>query len=572
MSEHSYRDNITASLQTVSTEQLRVFCYDEESFVNIYECFDKDTEPDNIVQAIVRHAQSNLSHFDVLLFWLKEKINMPDVIVHPQATDSAEQPQIMLVTAWEDRERAQQLQAALLEENYGVQTVSLAAITHPDSNSLVEQEIPRFNFLCLGFSSHLLNKDQPLSRQINRTLDVWYNVAGQQTYIIVVCFDNSPLPDILHPFQKVTLSDSDNLSDLTEILQQEDTHPKLANINSSESPHGIVPSQSMFYIKRPADYACLNFIRQSEAVTLSVTAPRQTGKSSLINRILYQAEEEFGKKSIVVDIQRMQPYLTDRKNFFMEFSAAISQALNLSDAHAYHFHYSTQGTPVYKSSVFLTEHIIPQLDRPLFLGLDKVEQMLNSPPKLKADFFGMLRSWHEARKNYEENYDKISLFLSISTDPQQHLDDNQSPFNVAEKITLDDFTEDEVNQLNVRYECPFTDRQIEDLFYLISGQPFLTRWAFYLVTTEQLSPDRLLAQAEANGRPFLHHLRHLLYHVLQDPDLKQAMREICYQLHYPRGAIFDRLKMAGLIKTKDDIVMPRNELYTRYFGNYFTAN
>jgi hypothetical protein len=195
--------------------------------------------------------------------------------------------------------------------------------------------------------------------------------------------------------------------------------------------------------------------------------------------------------------------------------------------------------------------------------MDEVEQMQHSP--FRAGFFGMLRTWHNERA-FDENFARMTLFLSSSTDPFLLIDNpHQSPFNVAIPISLQDFTTDEVSELNRRHNSPLNQAQVNELTSLVDGHPFLTRLALYQLALGKIDMPSLMAGATEDSGPFGDHLRHYLLKIWQKPELKQALTLIFQKHTYPENEIFYRLKEAGLIKKVGQQVVFRNNLYERYF-------
>jgi hypothetical protein len=121
-------------------------------------------------------------------------------------------------------------------------------------------------------------------------------------------------------------------------------------------------------------------------------------------------------------------------------------------------------------------------DRPLVLALDEVDRLLLTG--FQADFFGLLRSWHNLRSR-SPHWEKFSLLMAISTEPYLLIDDmQQSPFNVGLVLYLDDFTEEQILKLNGRYQSPLQPEEIPHLYHLLNGHPYLTRVAFYTLVKE----------------------------------------------------------------------------------------
>jgi hypothetical protein len=287
------------------------------------------------------------------------------------------------------------------------------------------------------------------------------------------------------------------------------------------------------------------------------------GKSSLMHRMIEQAKTTRQKQSVFIDFQKFpEQFFSKEKDLYIELCLMISEALGVTEA--IDRYWSERRTNIMNCSRYLSDYVIPQFNKPFILAMDEVERMLTSP--FRANFFGMLRTWHNDRV-YNENFAKLSLFLSSSTEPYLFIDHpNQSPFNVAEVFTLLDFTRTEVAELNRRHQAPLTESQVDDLIDLVDGHPFLIRLALYLLATGKVADFKtLLAKATDDAGPFSDHLRHYLLRVLQRPELKEALIFICRHETYEENQIFYRLKGAGLIKREGKRVVFRNKLYDRYF-------
>lgn len=350
------------------------------------------------------------------------------------------------------------------------------------------------------------------------------------------------------------------------IKQQHSHHNSLAI--EFEPPYGTMRPDSKFYIMRTADDFCRLQFSKSQATTLFIQAPRQMGKSSLMHQTIYWARQTLHQPSAFVDFQKFsEKSLTDDEDFLVELCLMIGDALDIPEAIDQYW----QGprSNIVKCSRYMTDHIIPQLKTPFILAMDEVERMLTSP--LRSDFFGMLRTWHNDRV-YDESFAQLTLFLSSSTEPYLFIDNpSQSPFNVAEVISLQDFSLAEVEELNRRHHSPLTKNQVTELMRLVDGHPFLVRSALYRVATGKIDFKALLAQATEDTGPFGDHLHHYLQRVLDKPDVKQALIHICRDHTYEENKIFYRLKGAGLIKKVNQQVILRNNLYDRYFKERFNA-
>lgn len=346
--------------------------------------------------------------------------------------------------------------------------------------------------------------------------------------------------------------------DVTSVMGKMPTTPQLY----IEPPYGTMRPDSKFYIERAADNECWEYISKTEAMTLFIQAPRQTGKSSLMFKIIDRAEKQLNRSYVFIDFQKFPAqYFVEEKDFLIELCLMIGDTLGLPEA--IDKYWRGRRSNIIKCSRYVSDYIIPKIDEAFILAMDELERMLTSP--FREDFFGMMRTWHNDRV-HDENFRKMTLFLSSSTEPYLFVDNlNQSPFNVAEFVFLKDFTIKEVSELNELHGSPLTPIQINNLMSLIEGHPYLTRRALYLLATRKVDWETLLNQATKDMGPFGDHLRYYLLRVLQKSELKQALTHICRHHTYEENQIFHRLKGAGLIRRIGQQVVLRNKLYACYF-------
>lgn len=330
-----------------------------------------------------------------------------------------------------------------------------------------------------------------------------------------------------------------------------------------ESPYGTMSPGSRFYIEREADVRCSQVFASNNPFTMYIQAPRQVGKSSLMQRITHYARLSAGTKTAFVDFERFtQKQFGDLESFLIDLCLMIGDELGIEEEIDRYFG-SKRRSNLVKCSNYLSKHIMPSLQGPIVLAMDEVERVLGTT--FQNDFFGMLRTWHNDRAR-DPSFARISLFLSSSTEPELFIDNpNQSPFNVAQHVTLSDFGQLEVQQLNKLHASPLNHTQVQQVITLLGGHPFLTRLFLYLIATRQASFDVLLAQATADDGPFGHHLSYFWRHLAKTPDLQASLRQIQRSQQHPADRNLEKLKGAGLVKRSEGKIVIRNELYARYF-------
>ena len=101
----------------------------------------------------------------------------------------------------------------------------------------------------------------------------------------------------------------------------------------------------------------------------------------------------------------------------------------------------------------------------LVWGLDEVDRLFSC--SFGSEVFGLFRSWHNARSlDPEGPWRNLTMVIGYATEAHLFISDlNQSPFNVGTRLTLNDFTPEQVAELNRRYDSPLKDQTEAAAFY-----------------------------------------------------------------------------------------------------------
>ncbi|MBW4630426.1 MAG: AAA-like domain-containing protein [Iphinoe sp. HA4291-MV1] len=328
-----------------------------------------------------------------------------------------------------------------------------------------------------------------------------------------------------------------------------------------EMPEGTMDSQSTFYVERPSDAIAIKTISQ-RGVTIAIKGPRQVGKSSLLIRII-EAAVNAGKRVAFLDFQLFdKAALTDAELFFQRFCSWLSYELEMEDR-VEEFWKTPLGNSQ-RCTRYVQRHILKELGKtPLVLAMDEVDKVFDAD--FRNDFFGMLRSWHNSRATMPI-WKQLDLTLVTSTEPYQLIDDlNQSPFNVGQVIELQDFTPEQVADLNRHHGSILNSSEERQLVVLLGGHPYLVRRALYLVASQQISTAELFANATAGNGPFGDHLRHHISLLHKKTELIQGLLQVIRQNTCEDKRVFWRLRGAGLVREQGRAVMSRCQLYAEYF-------
>lgn len=335
-------------------------------------------------------------------------------------------------------------------------------------------------------------------------------------------------------------------------------------VQGLREPGGAISARSTFYIERTEDELLQRELAKVYGSTITIRAARQTGKSSLLLRGVEQAKTQ-GYKIAFIDLQPLEDsYLTNLNSFLRYVAAMIIRRLHLDPAEVDKAWQGGLGAAD-KLTYLMEDYILPEANTNIVLALDEADRLLQTP--FQDNFFALLRSWHNSRA-IDERWDKLDIVLVISTEPHLLISDvNQSPFNVGQKIRLQDFQAPQVQMLNERYRSPLTETEIPLLFDLLGGHPYLTQKALYTLVNHQLEWARLRQTAATEESPFGDHLRRYLWLLRDQPDLRDALKRVIHQGECPDEVTYYRLLQAGLIKGNNRTACTfRCKLYEEYLG------
>ncbi|WP_254625810.1 AAA-like domain-containing protein [Nostoc sp. TCL240-02] len=336
-----------------------------------------------------------------------------------------------------------------------------------------------------------------------------------------------------------------------------------------ELPEGQVDLASAFYIERPPiEATCYKKILQPGAL-IRLKAPRQMGQTSLMARILHQASQH-DYLTVLLSFQLAdEKVFADLDQFLKWFCASVGRRLTLPNKLADYW------DDIFGSkdncTVYFEEYLLPEINQPLALGLDEVDRIFQHP-EIAADFFGLLRAWHEDAKN-RDIWKKLRLVVVHSTEVYIPMNINQSPFNIGLPIELPEFNAQQVLDLALRHGLNWNFTQVEQLMAMVGGHPYLVRVALYHIARKDTTLNVFLQTAPTETGPYSDHLRRHLWNLEQRPELAAAIKKVVANTSPVRLDSIQCFKLLsmGLVKFQDNEVMPFCNIYRQYFSDRFRA-
>ncbi len=347
---------------------------------------------------------------------------------------------------------------------------------------------------------------------------------------------------------------------------------------------GALLYNSPTYTERQADIDALRTILNGEY--LHVTAPRQYGKTSLLKHLKRILEKE-GWHCAYVDLTNCMKCA--KAAWYKNLGKELARQLTIS-----------QPDPQLADQIDLRTYLLDLLDPvPLLsegepriaLLLDEVEgagiPRDERGEHFHEDFFMMLRALYNERDSYNGTF---VIVLAGATDPKNLVKNPDiSPFNVGQKISLDDFTFNEAKRLTMHLEelgIPVHEDVHQAIYHWTQGQPYLTERLCYelevsakqgivtAITTENVA--QMVERAFSNRLKQDSSIKHVAERL---NTLSDSAKKLWSRLQKGESVserecnddILNELYLTGAIKLQDNVLVIRNHIYIMVFMNKVEA-
>ncbi|MBD2524536.1 AAA-like domain-containing protein [Nostoc sp. FACHB-133] len=376
----------------------------------------------------------------------------------------------------------------------------------------------------------------------------------------------------LKKYLQEKIGDRENQSqqEFNEKSNLEMVSPDSFSASKIEFPSGPVPLGSPLYINRPPleELVCNEILYPG--CLIRIKAPRKTGKSSLLNRMIAYAREQ-GYQIVYLDFQEAdQDVFASLDKFLRWFCVNVSRQLNLLPC-LDDFWDTEMGSKV-SCKIYFEAYLLQYIDNsPLVLALNEVHRVFEHP-NIAQDFLPMLRFWHEQAKQ-DQIWQKLRMVVVHTTEIYIPLKLNQSPFNVGITITLPPLTLNQVQNLALSYglNCAAEsegEKRLAPLQAMVGGHPYLVSLALYHLCQEEMTLEVLLETASTPVGIYSQHLRELLSLLQKDPKLMSAMQQVIAtdeKVELDAIAAY-KLESMGLVKLNGNQAHVMCELYRLYFS------
>jgi len=330
-----------------------------------------------------------------------------------------------------------------------------------------------------------------------------------------------------------------------------------------ELPEGQVPLNSQYYIERiPAEPESFKAILQPGAL-IRIKGARRTGKTSLMERILHHASQHQCQ-TVSLGFQLADRDAFQNMNRLLQWLCA-SVGLGLKIPNRLNDYWDDLFGSKISCKMYFEQYLLPTTQQPLVLGLDNVDRLFDYPD-IAAEFFSLLRTWHEEGKN-RDVWQKLRLVVVHSTEVYIPLEVNKSPFNVGLPVELTPFTPDQITTLAQKFGLDWSSTQSQQLNNLVGGQPYLVKKGLYHLWRNDVDFEELLNTATSQTSIYAEHLQWQQLRLQRQPELATAFTQV---LEAPTDAalnleVASLLQSLGLVTLNANQLVPSCKLYEQFF-------
>lgn len=330
--------------------------------------------------------------------------------------------------------------------------------------------------------------------------------------------------------------------------------------------YAIVPQE--LYVTREADRQLRQIIEDMGRPGY-VLVSRQMGKTNL----LLNAKRDFDSSDNCFCYLDVSNSFSDLRSFFRNIiDTVLSGKVQLFEALSIkikELRKVSEGLQPHKEHELELREILDVLPGKLIICLDEIDALT------KVDYsdnvFSLIRSiYFSGRTNFPQ-FAKLTYVLSGVADPADLIKNKAiSPFNIGEKIYLNDFTIAETKRFIEQCSLSLNDETIDRVYYWTAGSPRVTWDVCSAIESEvennpSLDPDSIdrhvkrLYLTDFDLPPF----DHIRARVEGDREIRNAVMS----MHYGKSTalsdkVKDKLYLAGIStpKQKDGSVNFRNKI------------
>ncbi|MFO0754963.1 MAG: AAA-like domain-containing protein [Byssovorax sp.] len=317
-------------------------------------------------------------------------------------------------------------------------------------------------------------------------------------------------------------------------------------MNPADLPPPGTPYLPDWYIPRPfEEQLAARYLKFGHPVLL--WGPRHQGRTWLqahIARTWREADPQT-RHVIKIDFRTFAPRaLESIETCLRTLAEAIAEALDHLESPTW----QGRGDARKKINEWLARSVLKALPGQLLLVLEHADVVHTQG--YYEDFASLLRSWAE-KAQVGEPWSRLRLLISVPTHPMRLPTAKHASWfaGLSDPILVRDLERPQIADLVHRHGLTWSPVELDRLFALVGGQPFLVRAALVDLLDRRYDLDHLAAGAPLGPSLIAQTLREHRTRLDASPDLAAAFQALAESPAAPvKTELLDTLVRAGLVR------------------------